>query len=160
MKGKRGFGNFNKRNTQFTWSGGREEKGPCREVSIPEVPDNSLIDVWGSCTPRALSSEKQEKLWKEEQAEVFMGESAFGLGLKDTRHEQRRRGGFTRGLIDAAAFFKMHDIVTYNVKESLTLLNLPTLHASGINSKVHPGKAEFGLSSGPRLGIGFLWAVC
>ena len=90
-----------------------------------------------------------------------MGESAFGWGLKDTRHEQRKKRGLHDAvLIDAAAFFKMHHIVTYNVKESLTLLNLPTLHASGINSKVHPGKAEFGLSSGPRLGIGFLWAVC
>lgn len=108
--------NLNKRNTQFTWSVGWEEKGAWRGVSIPKVPPaHSLIDVWGSFKPRALSSEKQEKLWKEGPAEVFMGESAFSLGLKGTRHEQRKKRGLHDPvLIDAAYFSKAHRMVTYN----------------------------------------------
>lgn len=117
--------------------------------------------MFGVFQMRALSSDKQEKVWKEEQADIFMGDSAFGLGLKDTRHEQRKKRRLHKAVLTAAAYvFKTHPAVTYNAKESFTLLNLPTLHAAGINSQVHPGKVEFGLSSGPRLGIGFLWAVC
>ena len=61
-----------------------EEEGICREVSAAKVAQATvLIGVWWNFRPRALSSE-QEKLWKEEQAGVFMGwgESAFNLGLK------------------------------------------------------------------------------
>lgn len=73
------------------------------------------MDVWGSFQPRALSSEKQEKIWKEGQAEIFMGESAFSLGLKGTSHEQRKKRGLHDPvLIDAAYFSKAHRMVTHN----------------------------------------------
>lgn len=61
--------------------------------------------------------------------------------------------------IDADYFSKKYLLVTYNEEEFLTLLNFPALNASGINSKGHTGEAVV-LSSGPGLGIGFLWAVC
>lgn len=83
MTWKCGINNFNKSNIEFIWSSGWEEEGTCREVSAPEVAQaTGLIRVQWTFKPRALSTEKQEKLWKEERGGVFMRESAFSLGLK------------------------------------------------------------------------------